>query len=296
MGMNQYPGGVGVADTLSCDLDTGRCGGGAEAPRRVTVTYVTDPICSACWAMEPAWRSVLYTFGDLLDVRHVYGGLLPSWDGFSDAGNGIHGHRDVAHHWREMAMHTGQAMNVSVWEDDPIASSFPASMVLTAARDIAPERDGLMLRRLREELFVRGRNISRPEVWTGAAEKAGIDPHAIRERLDDGRAKNLFVADLHASRTLGVTAFPTVIVEAGGDRRTLRGVQSPERLAHVIGEAAEVRRSPSATLEDAVAFLDVGTTAEYATLLGMTGQAAAAALAAAGLRVRELQGGAVWTP
>lgn len=285
-----------MADAMSCDLATGWCGVGAEVAERVTVTYVTDPICSACWAMEPAWRSVEYTFGDLLDVRHVYGGLLPSWDGFADAGNGIHGHHDVAHHWAEMATHTGQAMNVSVWEDDPIASSFPASMVLTAARDIAPERDGLMLRRLREELFVRGRNISRPQVWTEAAEKAGIDPRAIQERLDDGRAKDLFVADLHTARALGVTAFPTVIVESRGDRRTLRGVQRPERLAQVIGDAAGVQRGPSATMEEAVAFLDVGTTAEYATLLGTTGEQAEAALATAGLRAQQLPGGAVWTP
>lgn len=294
--MNEISGGVGAADLLSCDLATGLCGVEVEAAQRVTVTYVTDPICSACWAMEPAWRAVEYAFGDLLDVRHVYGGLLPSWDGFADAGNGIHGHSDVAHHWREMAEHTGQAMNGSVWEDDPIASSFPASMVLTAARDIAPEKDGRMLRRLREELFVGGRNISRPEVWSDAAEKAGIDARAIRERLDDGRAEDLFVADLRTARALGVTAFPTLIVEAGGDRRTLRGVQRLQRLTQVIGDAAGVQRRASTTMEEAVAFLDVGTTAEYATLLGTTGEQAEAALEAAGLRAIQLPGGAVWTP
>ena len=295
-GMNELAGGVGAADVLSCDLTTGLCGVHVEAAQRVTVTYVTDPICSACWAMEPAWRAVGYAFGDLLEVRHVYGGLLPSWDGFADGWNGIHGHSDVAHHWREMAEHTGQAMNVSVWDGDPIASSFPASMVLTAARDIAPEKDWLMLRRLREELFVGGRNISRPEVWRDAAERAGIDSRAIQERLDDGRAEGLFAADLQTARALGATAFPTLIVEAGGDRRTLRGVQRPERLAQVIGDAAGVQRRPSATMEEAVTFLDVGTTAEYATLLGTTGEQAVAALEAAGVRPRRLPGGAVWTP
>lgn len=296
-GMSEFSGVVGVAEALSCDLATGLCGGGAQVPQRVSVTYVTDPICSACWAMEPAWRSVEYTFGDLLDVRHVYGGLLPHWDGFADAGNGIHGSHDVAHHWREMAEHTGQAMNVSVWEDDPITSSFPSSMVLTAGRDVEPQRESRFLRRLREELFVRGRNISRPQVWAEAAEKADIDPRAIQARLDDGRAESLFIADLHAARTLGATAFPTLVIEAGGDRRTLRGVQLPERLAQVIGEAAGVQRPrPSATLEEAVAFLDVGTTAEYATLLGTTSERAVATLQAGGLRARHVPGGAVWTP
>ncbi|MFD7704726.1 DsbA family protein [Streptomyces caelestis] len=295
--MNETAETSGAVLPMACDLSTGLCGADASAPRRVAVTYVTDPICSACWAMEPAWRSVTYTYGDLLDVRHVYGGLLPSWEGFADVGNGIHGYGDVAGHWREMAEHTGQAMNVSVWEDDPIASSFPPSMVLTAARDVAPERDGLMLRRLREELFVHGRNISRQDVWARAARNADINPDAIQERLDDGRAKDLFAADLDSARALGATVFPTLIVEAGGDRITLRGVQRPDRLAQVVADAAGVQRPrPSVTLEEAVAHLHVGTTAEYATLLGTTGQQAVAALRAAGLRPHQLPGGAVWTP
>lgn len=70
-----------VAELL-CLVATGVCGTVPEAAQRVSVTYVTDPICSACWAMEPAWRAVEYTYGDRLDVRHVYGGLLPSGEGF----------------------------------------------------------------------------------------------------------------------------------------------------------------------------------------------------------------------
>lgn len=87
-----------------------------------------------------------------------------------------------------MAGHTGQAMSVSVWKNDPITSSYPPSMVLAAARDVAPESDTRMLRRLREELFVRGRNITRSRVWTDAATKADVDVDAIQQRLDDGRA------------------------------------------------------------------------------------------------------------
>ena len=113
----------------------------------------------------------------------------------------------------------------------------------------------------------------------------------------DGTAESLFAADLRTARALGATVFPTLIVEAGGDRRTLRGVQRPERLAQVIAEAAGVQQQrPSATLEEAVAFLGVATTAEYAALLGTTTDDAVAALEAAGLRARQLPGGAVWTP
>lgn len=60
---------------FTCDLTTGTCGpNGADAaattlpgaPESATVriTYITDPICSACWAMEPAWRAARLRFGD----------------------------------------------------------------------------------------------------------------------------------------------------------------------------------------------------------------------------------------
>src|SRR3954471_18399417 len=95
-------------DALHCDLDTGVCELApaphapvleVEAPSRTAastgVTYVTDPICSACWVMEPAWRTVSTRYADLIEVTHVYGGLLPTWDGFADPGAGIRKAEDV---------------------------------------------------------------------------------------------------------------------------------------------------------------------------------------------------------
>lgn len=282
---------------LVCDLATGLCGTDGTETQRVTVTYVTDPICSACWAMEPAWRTVLFRYGDLLDVRHVYGGLLPSWDGFADEGNGIQGYGDVAAHWRQVAEHTGQALNASVWDTDPIASSFPPSIVLAAAREVAPALAEAALRKVREELFVHGRNISRPEVWSAALRAAGIDPALVEARLLDGSARELFAADLQLARSLRVSTFPTVIIEADGDRTTLRGVQSLSFLENVIMSATGVPSTPrSTTIEEAVTFLGVGTTAEYSALTGGSSGETERALRSAGLTARALPGGAVWTP
>ncbi|MEV7973518.1 DsbA family protein [Cellulomonas sp. NPDC089187] len=276
---------------MTCDLSTGLCGP-AESEQRVRVTYVTDPICSACWAMEPAWRSARLRFGDTLDVQHVYGGLLPSWDGFADPANGIHGYEDVAEHWREMAEHVGQATAVSVWADDPILSSFPASMVMTAVRLIDPEREESALRALREQLFFHGRNIGRPEIWSAAV---GVDPDLVAQKLADGSAKREFAADLGRARALGVSGFPTLVVESGGDRFALRGVQSPERLTAVLGAlVGQVPDGRPRELAEAITTLGSGTTAEYAAVLDLPEQVLVAGLTDAGLRRIDLPGGAAW--
>lgn len=282
---------------LACDLETGVCGPGESSTARVSVTYVTDPICSACWVMEPAWRAVEFHLGHLFEVRHLYGGLLPRWDGFADTANGIGHFTDVAAHWAEMATHTGQALNVSVWDDDPIASSFPPSLVLAAVRDLAPDREARFLRRLREELFVHGRNIARPEVWQRVVEQANLDPAQVHARLTDGRAAAGFGEDLAAVRALRVTGFPTLIVEGPDHRMVLRGFQGFGRLASGITEAAGVAFDPKpVTLDEAIDHLDVGTTAEYATLLGRTTAEVENALAGAGIGSLTLPGGKVWIP
>lgn len=74
---------------MMCDLKTGICGEAGEAgegiidfsqPReKVDLYYVTDPICSHCWALEPVLRRFVMEYGAYLNVRTVMGGLLNNW-------------------------------------------------------------------------------------------------------------------------------------------------------------------------------------------------------------------------
>lgn len=289
---SQHPG------ALSCDLASGVCVP-AQPPAATTVrvTYVTDPICSACWAMEPAWRAVELLYGDLLDVRHVYGGLLPGWTGYADPGAGISGPADVATHWEEIARHSGQPIDPSVWHTDPLESSFPASIAVAAARLVAPEREGAFLRHLREQLFLDARNISRPQTWRAAAEAVGIDYAALRRHVDDGSARQAFSADLTETDSLRAYAFPTLFLESGDDRMTLRGAQSFQRIeAALLAISGQEARPRSVTVEQAITRLGTGTTTEYATVLGMSTARVETTLAAAGLRRVEATGGVAWRP
>jgi putative protein-disulfide isomerase len=112
---------------MGCDTDSGTCpvprtGSGVAAglvpAERAAVVYVTDPICSGCWALEPAWRKLRHHHWQLMDVRHVYGGLLPRWEGFADRGAGITAPTHVAPHWAGVAARTGQPINPAVWQTD----------------------------------------------------------------------------------------------------------------------------------------------------------------------------------
>lgn len=301
--------------TSNCDVDTGMCtvpqganddsqphgvsfpAEGARQGKRTNIILATDPICSACWVMEPAWRSVALRYGDLIDTQLVYGGLLPGWEGFHDARAGIHGPQDVAHHWDDFSRTFGQPIDSSVWHTDPIPSSYPPSIAAVAVRLVAPHREEAYLRRLRELLFLDGRNIARREIQVEAAEAVGVDSVALETALTDGRADALFQADLRLTRRLGVRGFPTIIVTGPHDRVTLHGALSLDRLERaVLAASGAEHRAPHNDVEGVLAALGVGTTAEYAAALGKSPEEAEAILRAAGVPNRAVGAGTVWMP
>ncbi|MER5908285.1 DsbA family protein [Streptomyces mirabilis] len=294
-----------------CDLESGACavpGNDTLLPHeaaqtvgpqagRTTITYVTDPICSACWILEPAWRSLTERYSDLIEVRHVYGGLLRGWQGFHDAGNGIRRPEDVAHHWDEFAARSGQTINSSVWWNDPIDSSYPPSIALAAVRLIAPKAEEAYLRLLREELFFDGRNIARPELLEELVAELGLDVQAYRQRLEDGSAVSEFERDLVRTRELGARGFPTLIIEGPDGRLVLHGWLGLDRLEEAfLSVSGATRRPHVASIAEALERLGTGTSLEYATLTGHSVTDVERLLAAADAKSRPVGRSQVWSP
>jgi putative protein-disulfide isomerase len=293
--------------TTTCDvtgcrtsLDVGHGAGAVGwSAAKAELLYVTDPLCSGCWALEPAWRRLLYRYGEQLSVSHVYGGLLPGWDGFSDRNNAIAAAADVAPHWDAVSRASGQPIDSRVWLSDPPASSYPASIAAAAVRLVAPEQEGRYLRRLRELVFLERRNIARPEVLRAALAAIEIDRHGWQAMLDGGAAERVFAADRALARRLGVRLFPTVLIEGAAGRPGVvtEGSLSPQALERAVLEAVATPLAPSPESESAAAVLDAyetATSAELAAALGLAVPAAERVLMRAGARRRTVANGTVW--
>jgi putative protein-disulfide isomerase len=293
--------------TTTCDvtgcptsLDAGQGAGAVgRSAAKAELLYVTDPLCSGCWALEPAWRRLLYRYGDQLSVSYVYGGLLPGWDGFSDRNNAIAAASDVAPHWDMVSRASGQPIDSRVWLSDPPASSFPASIAAAAVRLVAPEQERRYLRRLRELVFLERRNIARPEVLRAALAAIEIDTHGWQAMIDAGAAERVFAADRALARQLRVRVLPTLFIETATahPRAVAEGSHSPEALERAVLEAAATPLAPSPESESAAAVLDAyqtGTSAELAAALGLTVPAAERALMRTRARRRTVANGTVW--
>lgn len=289
-----------------CDLRTGTCGPmdqpdeeilRAPSAPKATILYATDPICSHCWAMEPAWRKLLYHYGDQVAFRHIYGGLLPTWEGFSAPGQGIHQPADVATHWAEVAEQYGQPINPQVWLTDPLPSSYPPSIACHLVREMDGAKEEAFLRRIREAVFLEARNIARADVLTACAADVGLDPQQVATRLEQAGGTIGFKQDLQEVRRLPVFGFPTLIFTSeNGEGVVLRGTQPYKRLEQALLKAAGlVPSTKKATATDLLAAYGSGTTLEFATALEMTPEEAVAALQRAGATAMPIAGDVRWS-
>lgn len=209
---------------MVCDLETGVCGVGGEEemeiidfnqPKKsINVYYVTDPICSHCWAIEPVLRRFIEGYGHHFNLIPVMGGLLEKWhDGPIDPANGIHKPADVAGHWREVGEYSRMPIDGSLMIDNPVQSSYPASRVFKVIqKQYNNEKAFEYLRRAREALFAFNYNISDEAVLIDIVNKLGLNGASIVKEAEQANGQQLLNEDFELTRSLGARGFPTIIM------------------------------------------------------------------------------------
>jgi len=241
--------------SFACDLESGICAeqeGNQEhevklaTSRKLTIYYYTDPICSACWALEPYLRKLEEAYGTQVTVEYRMGGLLRGWDQFSDRTNGISKPSDVAGHWEEIAERSGMSMDGDVWLEDPLHSSYPPSIAFKAAQLQGRQKAKAFLRRIREMLFLEKINIAREEALLQAADEVGLEPERFVSDLRDSSITERFYQEVEEGRRLGVRGFPSmIVVDEAGQGTLVAGYRSYEYYADVLSKVAKEPLIPS---------------------------------------------------
>lgn len=214
---------------MVCDMYSGICKPSEEneietinfdvsAPN-LTLYYVTDPMCSHCWAFEPTLNKLLVQYGHLFNFQMVMGGLLEAWgDGPIDPANGIYKPSDVTPHWQEVGNYSRMPIDGTIMEIDPVQSSFPASRLYKAIQHVDSPTAAIKFTRLvREAVFVFNKNISDKAVLKHIVEDLykgdnTIDVDSILNIADSDIGQNLLAEDFNLVSQLGVRGFPTIVI------------------------------------------------------------------------------------
>ncbi len=215
---------------IACDIETGTCKPTTEngieeinimPQKKVKLIYYTDPICSACWAIEPQLKKFKLEYGAYVDVEYKMGGLLPGWEGFADNANGISKPTDVAHHWDEVGEYTSMSIDGDIWLEDPLDSSFPPSIAFKAAQRQGKDFAVNFLRNIREQLFLEKKNITKEQFLLKAITACQGDTAQFLKDYHSETTKQSFYQEMEQGRSYGVRGFPTFIF-IGTDNRGFR--------------------------------------------------------------------------
>ncbi|MFC9540305.1 DsbA family protein [Lysinibacillus sp. NPDC056959] len=209
-------------NNLICDLETGVCGvlGDDEMQvvdfnqkrKSIDLYYVTDPICSHCWALEPVLRRFVEQYGHYVNFHTLMGGLLEKWNGFADVSNGISSPSDVAGHWREVGDHSRMPIDGTLWFENPIQSSYPPSRVFKVIQKQGWDLANVFLRRAREAVFVFNQNIAEKSVLIEIVNNLGLNGEKVVKEAELSIGQQLLNEDFELASKLGVRGFPTIIM------------------------------------------------------------------------------------
>ena len=267
----------------------------------VQVRYYTDPACSWSWATEPVIRRLMVEFGESLAWTYVMGGLARDFaNGHEDPDAGIRGGEGVypglLKHWMDVAERSGMPFDPRLWNEGPIASTYPACMAVKAAAEQAPDRGYAYLRRLHEGLMCHRRKLDTTEALVEEARRAGLDVERFRLDLASNAVVEAFGNDLeevraipdearaggHVKSTGGPERLPlpsAVFIGEDGARRGVYGVNPYESYRETaLAAGAEPAGDGRPGVMDALRRFGPMATAEVAAVCGLSGPRAPAEL------------------
>lgn len=163
-------------------------------------------------------------FGGSLHWTYVMGGYARDFQGV---------YPGVMGHWLDLADEGGMPFDPRIWDEGPIASTYPACMAVKAASEQASDSGYAYLRALREGLMCRRRKLDTTEALVEEARAVRLDVERFRLDLSSNAIVEAFGNDLEATRNPPEgepLALPTMVFTGGdGERRLVSGAEPWER-------------------------------------------------------------------
>jgi predicted DsbA family dithiol-disulfide isomerase len=161
---------------------------------KVRITEFTDPGCPWAYSAEPFRRRLNWLYGDCLEWRICVVGLSESPADYEEKGFTP---EKQAGAFEKIAKEHG--MPIDTAERPRMAATLPACRAIVATRLHAPDRERILLRRLRVRTFS-GELLDEPETLAGAAEDAGLSPEELDEWCQGEDVETALREDMKAAR------------------------------------------------------------------------------------------------
>lgn len=173
------------------------------------ILFVADPMCSWCWGFSPVITAIDEATRDRATITLVVGGLRPGTTETMDDGMKA----TIRHHWEEVGRASGQPFSFEFFgRDDFVYDTEPACRAAVTVRQLAPEATLPYFAALHRAFYVDGEDTTDPATLGRLAEGFGVDVDAFAKAFASKDMAQATVEDFQFSRRLGVSGFPTVVV------------------------------------------------------------------------------------
>jgi putative protein-disulfide isomerase len=190
--------------------------------------------------MQPVIDQLKSDWQVQLTLRYCMGGLLPSWDNFSDPVNSVNRPLQMVPVWMHAASLAGRSITHSLWMNDPPSSSYPACIAFKCVELQSADIAEYYLTELRSAAMTRGLNIAKQEILIAVAREVqavypAFNVELFTEDLLNGNGREAFRQDLQEIKIRDITRFPTFIIqEYGMPSKLLTGYRTYDELHSIL--------------------------------------------------------------
>lgn len=199
-----------------------------------TLWYIADPMCSWCWGFMPVIEKIRSEYSGRFKLELLLGGLRPGTkDPMPPAQR-----QEILHHWEAVHRTTGQPFRFEgALPEGFVYDTEPASRGVVAVSLINPDAVFPFFKAVQTAFYAEQQNVTSSAVLAQLAGNMRVDTQRFAQIFESDTAKNLTREHFHRSRRLGVSGFPTVIMEDGGGYSFLtRGYQPFQELRPKLDE------------------------------------------------------------
>jgi predicted DsbA family dithiol-disulfide isomerase len=167
------------------------------------------------------------------------GGLLPGWNNYNDTVNSVSRPAQMGPVWMHASHISGMHIENNIWMKDPPASSYPACIAVKCAQLQSQECGEAYLRLLRENVMLKGINISKHNTLIQLADELtqqskNFNKDLFQQYLFGKEGLEAFKADVQQTKNYNINRFPTLILRSEEQSVIITGYRPYSALMQAI--------------------------------------------------------------
>jgi len=206
----------------------------SHAQSDMKLIYVGDPMCSWCYGFSPELLEIVNHYKDQLGLEIVMGGLRPYHNvPISEM------KEFLSHHWEDVGKASGQPFEYGILDrSDLNYDTEPPCRASVVVRHMGQAKELTFFKEAQKAFYFYNKDMNQASTYHEILDKLGLDTAEFDKLFHSDEYKAAVKRDFERARELGVSSFPTLLLDDGQETRVVaRGYAQSEG---VIGKISKL--------------------------------------------------------